>query len=212
MTMNNNQSGGTAPREEELVAYLDGEMDAASRERLESQLATDAKLRGRLQALERTWEMLDELDAAPVGEPFTHSTLEMVALAAGEDADRENINMRPGASGGWRFMAYRSCWRRSAAGRFRATVDMWLGTPIQRGPIASAELQCMSGSTGIGYARLARVFSGVFARMEGCLPRRTKNTVIGLRAESHAESSIETAAPISAGIAPGKEKGKRACA
>ena len=120
MTINYNQSGGTTPGEEELAAYLDGEMDAESRERLESQLATDAKLRGRLQALERTWEMLDELDAAPVGEPFTHSTLEMVALAAGEDADRENINA-PRRKRRWRFMAF-ALLAASAAAGFGAVV------------------------------------------------------------------------------------------
>lgn len=86
----NNPSDTPTPQDEQLVAYLDGELDAEGRERLESQLATDTKLRARLQSLERTWEMLDELDTAPVGEPFTHTTLEMVALAAGEEVEREN--------------------------------------------------------------------------------------------------------------------------
>jgi hypothetical protein len=39
--------------------------------------------------LERTWELLDELDAAPAGEPFTRTTLEMVAVAAKQDAERD---------------------------------------------------------------------------------------------------------------------------
>ena len=46
-------------------------------------------MRRRLQSLERTWDLLDELDAAPVGEPFTQTTLEMVAVAAHEDAERD---------------------------------------------------------------------------------------------------------------------------
>ncbi|MEN6450192.1 MAG: hypothetical protein ABFC96_06860 [Thermoguttaceae bacterium] len=75
--------------DEQLVAYLDGELDAESGRRIEALLASDPEVRGRLQSLERTWDLLDELDAAPVGEPFTHTTLEMVAVAAREEVEQE---------------------------------------------------------------------------------------------------------------------------
>ena len=104
MIMKNNQPETPSPQDEQLVAYLDGELDAESRESLESRLAADAKLRARLQSLERTWEMLDELDAAPVGEPFTHTTLEMVALAAGEEVEREK-NDAPRKKRRWWIMS-----------------------------------------------------------------------------------------------------------
>ena len=74
--------------QEQLVAYLDGELDAESRRRVEEMLANDPRVRGSMQKLDRTWELLDELDAAPPGENFTHTTLEMVAAAAAEDARR----------------------------------------------------------------------------------------------------------------------------
>ncbi|MCE5268584.1 MAG: hypothetical protein LLG00_11930 [Planctomycetaceae bacterium] len=84
--------GGSHQRselDEQLVAYLDGELDPEAGRRIEALLASDPEVRRRLQSLERTWDLLDELDTAPVGEPFTHTTLEMVAVAARDDVDRE---------------------------------------------------------------------------------------------------------------------------
>ncbi|MGD0517107.1 MAG: hypothetical protein ABSA26_06185, partial [Thermoguttaceae bacterium] len=80
--------------EEQLVAYLDGELDGESCRRIEELLAVDPEVRRKLHRLERTWEMLDELDTAPVGEDFTRSTLEMVALAAEQDV-RKSVEEAP---------------------------------------------------------------------------------------------------------------------
>lgn len=77
------------PPDEELVAYLDGELDAEQSRRIEALLASDAEVRRRVQALERTWDMLDELDAMPADARFTHSTLEMVAFSARRELDQE---------------------------------------------------------------------------------------------------------------------------
>jgi hypothetical protein len=87
-----NAANGATPQDEELVAYLDGELDAESARRIEALLASDPTVRNRLQALERTWELLDELDAAPLGEPFTQTTLEMVAIAAQQDAEQSRAD------------------------------------------------------------------------------------------------------------------------
>jgi hypothetical protein len=84
----NNVIDGAAPLDEELVAYLDGELDAESGRRIEALLASDPAVRRRLQSLERTWDLLDELDAAPLGEPFTQTTLEMVAVAARQEVEK----------------------------------------------------------------------------------------------------------------------------
>jgi len=73
--------------EQQLVAYLDGELDAGASRRIEEMLATDPRLREHLQCLDHTWELLDELDTSQVAEQFTHSTLEMVASAAVEEAE-----------------------------------------------------------------------------------------------------------------------------
>jgi anti-sigma factor RsiW len=75
--------------EEQLVAYLDGEMDAESSRRIEERLVAEPEVREALNRLERTWEMLDELGSTPVGDSFTRTTLEMVTVAAEEDVQRE---------------------------------------------------------------------------------------------------------------------------
>jgi len=77
--------------EEELVAYLDGELDDASSRRVEQRLASDPKVRSALQGLERTWHLLDRLDRATPEENFTRTTLEMVAVAAKEDVDQQQV-------------------------------------------------------------------------------------------------------------------------
>jgi len=71
--------------DEQLVAYLDGELDKESVGRIESQLATDPELRRRLDSLSGVWTMLDELEQPQVGRKLTGTTLEMVALAAQSD-------------------------------------------------------------------------------------------------------------------------------
>jgi hypothetical protein len=73
---------------QQLVAYLDGELDAGASQQIEERLATDPQLRIRLQRLDRTWEMLDELESPQLGEVFAQSTLEMVTVAAAEEAER----------------------------------------------------------------------------------------------------------------------------
>jgi anti-sigma factor RsiW len=74
--------------EEQLVAYLDGELDTEASRRVEELLASDAKVRQTLQGLDRTWELLDQLETPQVAESFTRSTLEMVTVAAAEDTER----------------------------------------------------------------------------------------------------------------------------
>lgn len=74
---------------EELTAYLDGELDAAARGRVEERLARDEAYRHELQRLERSWEMLDRLPQVVVDDAFAQSTLEMVAVAAESEAEPE---------------------------------------------------------------------------------------------------------------------------
>jgi ferric-dicitrate binding protein FerR (iron transport regulator) len=58
-----NPDAAPATLEEQLVAYLDGELDVAESRRIEQLLATDPQVRQKLQALERTWELLDRLQS-----------------------------------------------------------------------------------------------------------------------------------------------------
>lgn len=74
--------------DDELVAYLDGELDAEAGQRVEQRLAADAAARSALRSLQASWDALDELDQADVGQDFTRTTLEMVAVGATKDAEK----------------------------------------------------------------------------------------------------------------------------
>lgn len=68
--------------DEELVAYLDHELDEEASRRIEQLIAVDPKVRQQLQRLGQAWDALDELHRVEVDDQFTQSTLEMVAVAA----------------------------------------------------------------------------------------------------------------------------------
>jgi len=81
----------TKPNEildEELIAYLDGELPADEARQLERRLASEATLRNRLHELERTWEMLELLPKSQPTRAFTASTLSMVALTVEQDIQK----------------------------------------------------------------------------------------------------------------------------
>ncbi len=65
--------------QDDLVAYLDGEVDDHQRERIEQRLATDDKYRQLLVRLQSTWQLLDRLPTAQADESFTKTTIAMVA-------------------------------------------------------------------------------------------------------------------------------------
>lgn len=75
------------PVEEELVAYLDGELEDAARQRVERRLADDAEYRGRLTRMQKTWDMLDVLEKTEPDDGFVHTTVEMIALKTKEDEE-----------------------------------------------------------------------------------------------------------------------------
>ena len=75
-----------AETDEVLVAYLDGELGAAERREVEERLPRDDAFRRRLNELDRAWNMLDELPVTVADEKFVRSTVEMVAVAAQEEA------------------------------------------------------------------------------------------------------------------------------
>jgi len=68
--------------EEEMVAYLDGELNAAQMQHVEDRLARDPAYRRQLQRLQRAWECLDQLPRSHVEEQFARSTVELVAVQA----------------------------------------------------------------------------------------------------------------------------------
>jgi hypothetical protein len=88
MTDENKNENDLRLLDEQLVAYLDGEIDDAERRRIEEWLARDENIRRRLKEMEQTWSLLDDLDPVPADRQFVQSTLEMVAVAAGKDAEQ----------------------------------------------------------------------------------------------------------------------------
>lgn len=83
--------------QEELVAYLDGELDAAARARVEERLTADEAYRRQLARLEQSWQMLDALPRTEADADFTHSTVEMVTVAARaelQDADHAAVRRK----------------------------------------------------------------------------------------------------------------------
>ncbi|MCS7304701.1 MAG: hypothetical protein NZ602_06295 [Thermoguttaceae bacterium] len=81
--------------DEELIAYLDGELDDASCRRIEQSLMSDPELRRRLQELERSWELLDHLEMPSSDERLTRSTLEMVAVEAAREIEQYSSTRGP---------------------------------------------------------------------------------------------------------------------
>jgi anti-sigma factor RsiW len=90
---------------EELLAYLDGELDAESRRRFEEQLSTSGELRQRLKEHQQTWDLLDELPRANVDDSFTRTTVEMVAIHAGDAADQAERTKRWRQQLAWTLVA-----------------------------------------------------------------------------------------------------------
>ncbi len=87
--LSTNPTDGPAAIEDQLVAYLDGELDHQRAEQVEALLARDPVARQVLTRLERTWSLLDGLERQQVDEAFTRTTIEMVTVAEEEQLGRE---------------------------------------------------------------------------------------------------------------------------
>lgn len=66
----------TAEEKQELVAYLDGELDEETARTLEAKLSRSTATRREVETLQRTWELLDYLPRPEAPADFTHRTLE----------------------------------------------------------------------------------------------------------------------------------------
>ncbi|GEM_PF-2306892 len=89
MTIENVSADVTTEAErldEQLVAYLDGELAPAERQQLEERLLATESLRLRLRELQGGWQLLDELPKATVSDRFTQTTLELVAADVAQEA------------------------------------------------------------------------------------------------------------------------------
>jgi hypothetical protein len=90
--------------DEELVAYLDGELNPEQATRVERRLGEDPKYRARLNQLERAWDLLDTLNRSEADDDFVHSTVEMVAVQAVEEAKTQKLRTIQRRNFGWLAM------------------------------------------------------------------------------------------------------------
>src|SRR5262245_10394151 len=68
------------PPDDDLVAYLDGELDEQSAQRVEARIGTDPAARAEAEALRRTWDLLDYLPRPEPSPTFTTRTLDRLAV------------------------------------------------------------------------------------------------------------------------------------
>jgi anti-sigma factor RsiW len=66
--------GAPDARTDELVAYLDGELDPKAAEAMATKLSLDSKLRAEADALQRAWDILDILPRPQPSAAFTTRT------------------------------------------------------------------------------------------------------------------------------------------
>ena len=71
---------------EQLIAYLDGELDPEESRQVEQRLSDDESYRQQLKRLDEAWALLDHLPQSEVDDVFTRTTVAMVAVAAENDA------------------------------------------------------------------------------------------------------------------------------
>jgi anti-sigma factor RsiW len=65
---------------ENLVAYLDGELDEETARAIEARINVDPDVRAEADALKQAWEMLDFLPRPEPSSNFTHRTMERLTL------------------------------------------------------------------------------------------------------------------------------------
>jgi anti-sigma factor RsiW len=66
---------------EDLIAYLDGELEGEAARAIETRLALDPAARAEADSLKRTYELLDFLPKAEPSANFTHKTMSRIAPA-----------------------------------------------------------------------------------------------------------------------------------
>jgi hypothetical protein len=74
-------AGGPDARTEELVAFLDGELDPKAAEAMATKLSLDPRLRAEADALQRAWDILDVLPQPQPSAAFTTRTVSQVIPA-----------------------------------------------------------------------------------------------------------------------------------
>ncbi len=79
--------------DEQLVAYLDGELSHQEVRELEDRLSANSSLRDRLRELQNGWEMLDALPQASSSPQLLETTIRMAAVDGGHDPRRNTSSL-----------------------------------------------------------------------------------------------------------------------
>src|SRR6478609_5037399 len=80
--------------DEEIVAYLDGELDSVAEAQVVRRLSEDAAYRARLGQLQQAWDMLDNLRRTEGDDEFVQSTVAMVAVQAEVEAKTQRMRVQ----------------------------------------------------------------------------------------------------------------------
>ena len=87
---------------EELVAYLDGELNEEQAHSIEARISTNPTLRAEVETLKRAWDMLDYLPKPEPSPNFTHRTLDRISVRETANALRPPRRSRRWLlAGGW---------------------------------------------------------------------------------------------------------------
>jgi hypothetical protein len=84
--------------DEELTAYLDGELTTPESAALEQRLVDEEALRKRLAELRKAYDLLDELPDTPHSKSFTQTTIEMVIADLKRSGARDAVDSKQTAT------------------------------------------------------------------------------------------------------------------
>jgi anti-sigma factor RsiW len=114
----------TEDEKAELVAYLDGELDDAATQAVETKIATNPDARAELDALKQTWGMLDYLPKASPSPNFTNRTMERLTLEK-VGAAKKTMPM-PGRGSAWlRRVGWAAAVLGALVGGYVAALNFW---------------------------------------------------------------------------------------
>ncbi|MCE9530568.1 MAG: hypothetical protein K8T89_05475 [Planctomycetes bacterium] len=85
---------------EDLIAFLDGELDALGNERIEAKISLDSTVRAEADALKKTWDLLDYLPRSEPSTNFTERTISRIMPLQGSGATSSTGSLAPADSGG----------------------------------------------------------------------------------------------------------------
>jgi anti-sigma factor RsiW len=95
----------TTSIDEEIVAYLDGELDSEAEAHVVRRLSEDAAYRSRLGQLQHAWDLLDNLRRTEADDDFVNSTVAMVAVQAEQESKSQQLRIVQQRSLAWLALA-----------------------------------------------------------------------------------------------------------